>query len=386
MKTLADAPLQGKNVLLVVDYNVQIEDGRPVCTFKIDQTFPTIRRILQAGCLCLTIASHMGRPRGRDEFSMHPVYEYLRREFSGLEYKKCIRQTGDGPESNSGGRPSSRLFMTDNLRYYGEEELAVFYGSFETVVNDAFGCAHRKTLFRGFAGLLMAKEIEFLGAARRSDLVIMGGAKIGDKLRIMENFRGLVFAGGCLGLTLLRTLGIEIGRYSRYEAYDGSALRSRLSVGSSGACRDQDSPGGNLEEGGGIGLDAIILPVDFYVIEHSGDDKVCKIKSCGEISESDECIDIGPSSVECLRELVEQSRSIFWNGPVGKTESGRNSTSLLVAALEASRAEVVAGGGETLAAILEHSDVGKFSHISTGGGAMLQFLSGGEMPGIESLF
>lgn len=365
MRSLGDAPLRGKDVLLVADYNVQVEDGRPVCSYKIDQTLPTIRYILDAGCRSLTIASHMGRPSSRDEFSMRPVYEYLRGVFSSLKYRECSQKVGNG----TGG-----IFMTDNLRYYGDEELSEFYGSFGTIVSDAFGSAHRKTPFRGFAGLLMAREIEKLGAIRNCDLVIMGGAKISDKLRIMETFGGTIFAGGCLGLTLLKTLGVEVGGRSKCEVYGGEALRSRLVAGTEpGDARvtGHERPG------------AIILPADFRVVENGG---ACKVKRYDEISEDDECIDIGPSSIECLRELVGRSRSIFWNGPVGKIEDDRcGGTSTLVDILQDCGADVVAGGGETLGMVLRHSSVEKFAHVSTGGGAMLQFLGGGAMPGIENL-
>lgn len=376
MLSVADACLEGKDVLLVVDYNVQIINGKIACPYKIDQTFRTIDYIIKSGFLRLTIASHLGRPKNAGECPMDPVHEYLRRHVRNLRFRSVAEYLEDRYIQDEKGRdgghlefsPGEGIFMVDNIRHYDEEALARFYKLFDVIVSDAFGCAHRSTPFRAYAGLLMAKEVAELEAAAGSDLVIMGGAKIADKLKILENFNARIFVGGCLSQTILKSLGHEMGGRSRCEEYDNRNILGRIVQGGASS----DSP-----------ADAIILPVDYLVIDGSG---ACLTRGFDGIRKDDECIDIGERSLEVLRVLIAQSKRIFWNGPVGKMEDAKaRGTGQLVKMLESSAASVVLGGGETLAAACQFSRLERFRHVSTGGGAMLQFLSGGHMPGLAGI-
>lgn len=380
MLTVLDAPLQNKHVLLVADFNVALNNNDIVNTYKIDQTLPTIKYILESGCRSLTISTHLGRPKNRDECSVDPVFKYLSTKVNNLQYEEISNYIKSSSLNFTSPSCHGRILeLTDNSRYYSETDLENFYKKFDLIVNDAFGCAHRKAPFKSYAGFLMEKEINNLELTKKSDLVIMGGAKISDKLQILETFNATIFVGGCLGQTILKSLGYEMGDKSRVEKYDNHNILNRLSIlGHDDLVFNRDSAHKSCQTSA-----KIYLPSDFLVIE----DKVnYKLKGFDGVGIHDECIDVGPKTMSYLGKLIKKSNLIFWNGPSGKIEDENAvSTKKLVEMLENSHAKVVCGGGETLCAVQKYSKIKNFEHVSTGGGAMLQMLNGGDMPGIASI-
>lgn len=353
MKTLDDAQIGGKNVLIIVDYNVQIVDGQMMSTFKVDQTVETIRVAMSKSPKALAICTHLGRPESRKEYSTIPIFNYLSSIFERLRYVEIETIVGSGLEHGD-------LVFTDNSRYYSHEQRSEFYGTFDLIVNDAFGCAHRPVSCRAYAGLLMEREVRALKSLKHCDLLIMGGAKISDKLKLLERFSCKIFLSGCLGVSVLKHMGLEVGGRSLCADYDSSHIVGRVSSGE------------------------VILPVDFKVQECGGE-YMTKDRDC--IESTDAIIDIGTKSAAILMDLVDRSKMIFWNGPVGKFEDPQASaTGQLVQKLATSGSKVLVGGGETTCAILSYSSVDKFHHVSTGGGALLCFLCGEKMPGIESIY
>ncbi|KAI4291908.1 phosphoglycerate kinase [Pancytospora philotis] len=425
MASIADLPLTGKNVLVIADFNVPIASDKVLCAYKIDQTLPTINHVLGAGCRSLTLASHLGRPKSKSECSLQPVCDYLKGIYPSLA-QLCVP---DALKARWGGNPD-KLRIVDNIRYYDDAELARLYGMYDLVINEAFGCIHRPALVDAHPGLLMQKEIEQLHAARDCDLVIIGGAKIAEKLKMAQQFEGTVFIGGCLSLTIYKALGYQVGHSTKAEPFDCSGIKDQLVIGrtvpestseesSHTQAADtahktrQVSP---VEEGSdqqvrirctqchcGSKSDntsraspekserkrtgtSFILPTDFMTVMMVGNKREYKAKRYDCISEDDTCIDIGPESTEHLAALVRAAGAILWNGPLGKFENeGVSSTAMLVKLLDEARAKVVAGGGETVSAIIQHSDGSRFAHISTGGGAMLAFLGGGKCPALDRL-
>ncbi|KAI5169338.1 phosphoglycerate kinase [Pancytospora epiphaga] len=434
MKQLRDAPIKGKDILLIADFNTEITGNLPSCTFKIDQVLPTIREIVKMDSRSLTIVSHMGRPENREEYSMWPIYSYLITKVDNIKYESIMEYLANGKAMLL----ENSIQMVDNMRYYNEEDLNRFYNLFDTVINDAFGSSHRDLRMNAYAGLLMFKEVKALSEAKHADLVIMGGSKIKEKLKIVEHFRGLVYLGGCLAITVLKNLGYEMGKYSKTEECDCLSLKNKLitieeflnnipknnhienkheteekdcvdtfreqeskqkkkvtslkcSLSSSqGLKANKDSTAKKCDSLNKIYKNSnrlgIMLPIDFFVIEHTNNKQNCKVKQIDEIETNDECTDIGPKSMEQLRMLIEKSKSVFWNGPIGKTrvhEAG--STEILIKILEEYKGETFLGGGETVSSIVQYSKIENFTHVSTGGGAMLKFLAGFDMPGISTV-
>lgn len=337
MKTLEDAELTNKKVLLIADYNTKDLSNH----FKIQQTIPTIRKVLEKFPRVLFIVTHRGRPKTPEEFSTIPIYQILKDTvLIKLKYSQISCYCDESHPSSIADEhqfPVPEIYFGDNTRYYSDNELIRFYSLFDTIINDAFGTVHRPSTFTGYAGLLLQSEVKVLSSAREFDLLIIGGAKVDEKIKAIKRFNGKVFLGGLL------------------------KYRSHESTGSTG----------------------LILPIDFKVIDKSG--KLI-VKVLEDLEDADTVIDIGKMSIEALLKEVEKSKSILWNGPLGKFEDERaTSTRLLVQGLAKCQAKVVAGGGETLTAIQKYSDVNKFSHVSTGGGAMLAFLGDGSLPGLKSV-
>lgn len=353
MKTLDSAQISGKKVLAIVDYNVQVVDGQLMSTFKVDQTMDTIRAIISRNSKALVICTHLGRPKSREEHSTIPIFNYMSSMFEGLRYVEI------GAIAESGLQHEGLMF-TDNSRYYDQEKLSEFYGRFDVIVNDAFGRAHRPLSCKAYAGLLMQREINVLKSLKHCNLLIMGGAKVSGKLKLLKKFSCKIFLSGCLGVSVLKHMGFEVGGRSLCTDYNSSDIVDRVSSGE------------------------IILPVDFKVQELSGEYKT-KARNC--IGSTDAIIDIGAESVGILMGLINRSSMIFWNGPVGKFEDPRASaTKKLVQKLATCSAKVLVGGGETACAVLNYSSVDKFDHVSTGGGSLLCFLCDENMPGIEGLY
>ncbi|KAM0680125.1 hypothetical protein GINT2_001820 [Glugoides intestinalis] len=348
MKTLEDAELRNKKVLLVVDYNTKDLNNH----YKIEQTIPTIKNVLKRNPCVLFIITHMGRPKTCEEYSTIPVYEILKEELIHLKYLRIDLYLKESNISQDTVQTTDHLiYFGDNTRYYSDNELIKFYSLFDIIVNDAFGTIHRPITFNGYAGLLLEREVKALSTVNKFDLLIIGGAKVDEKIKVIKGFKGKVFLGGVFS----------------YKSKEHQ-FKGRNQTGS--------VQNGSVQSN-------FIFPIDFKVIGNSGN---LTVKVLEELEDTDKVIDIGEESIKILLKEIGKSRSILWNGPLGKFEDARaNSTRLLVEGLVSSQAKVVAGGGETLTAIQKYSEVGKFHHVSTGGGAMLAFLGDCDLPGLKSI-
>lgn len=359
METIQNTELCNKSVLLIADYNVSISNGKIKSAFKINETLKTIKYIQDQSPKAFYIVTHLGRPKSRNECDLKPIFEYLSR------FIPCINQK----EIKDFNNKSQGIFFCDNSRYYLEGELKEFYSHFNVIVNDAFGCSHRPMPVKTCAGFLMQKEISALESVKNCDFLIIGGAKAKDKIELVKHFNSITFLGGLLAVGLMRSMGCEMGIGD--EIIDHLAFSNRIK--SQFNCDNINNS-----------KYSIYLPVDFMVITKTNS---YIIRNTNEILETDTIIDIGQQSIDLIKKLSKKSKLIFWNGPVGKFEDeNAKSTGEIVKLLVESDAKVVVGGGETLVAAEEYSENEKFYHVSTGGGAMLNYLSGQVMPGIESLF
>ena len=374
---------RGKRVFVRVDFNVPIREGRVEDDYRIKKALPTIRYLMDAGARVI-LASHLGRPKGKrvDSLSLRPVAGHL----SGLLGREvvfaedCIGEPALNVVESLG---DGDVALLENLRFHpGEKEndpefvrqlgqLADMY------VNDAFGTAHRKhasvyglpLLFEDrFAGLLMKKELEYLGKVRENPahpfVSIIGGAKVKDKIGVLEKLSSTsdrLLIGGAMAYTFLRARGVNTGN-------------SLLDEESMDFAKDF------LERHG----DKVVLPVDHVV----SDGSTVKVVS-GDIPEGFAGYDIGPSTVELFKSGIENSRMVFWNGPLGMFEKEEFSSGTFEIArfLAGYReAERILGGGDTVSAIHAAGiDDGEFDHVSTGGGATLEFISGKDLPAISVL-
>lgn len=374
---------RGKRVFVRVDFNVPIREGRVEDDYRIKKALPTIRYLMDTGARVI-LASHLGRPKGKrvDSLSLRPVAGHLSgllgrevvfaEDCIGEPALKVVESLGDGD-----------VALLENLRFHpGEKEndpefvrqlgqLADMY------VNDAFGTAHRKhasvyglpLLFEDrFAGLLMKKELEYLGKVRENPahpfVSIIGGAKVKDKIGVLEKLSSTsdrLLIGGAMAYTFLRARGVNTGN-------------SLLDEESMDFAKDF------LERHG----DKVVLPVDHVV----SDGSTVKVVS-GDIPEGFAGYDIGPSTVELFKSGIENSRMVFWNGPLGMFEKEEFSSGTFEIArfLAGYReAERILGGGDTVSAIHAAGiDDGEFDHVSTGGGATLEFISGKDLPAISVL-
>lgn len=371
MRKVQDANLVGKKVLLIVDYNVNTVEESISC-FKIEQTRNTIDYILSQSPSVLVISTHLGRPKNASEYSVSPLYSYLKKIYPSTSFLtiRDIRETPsildlhenksknmqnqiDIKDNRAEGR-DSRLYFTDNTRYYSLDMLSEFSNLFEITVSDAFGSAHRRQYFTGYSGFLMQKEVECLSNLDNCDLLILGGAKVKDKAGLILRQKSHVFLGGLIAIEFIkfrkRILNKEFDAV--YESIDRTL-------------------GDNL-----------ILPDDFLV--EKGDSVECV--SIDEIDLGSSVIDIGYRTVDKLHKIVNKKKLIFWNGPLGDIDDSKSiSTNMVPKILANCAAKVIIGGGETTASALKYETADKFYHVSTGGGSMLAFLTNEEMPGINCL-
>jgi phosphoglycerate kinase len=387
--SVRDLDLRGKRVFVRVDFNVPLEAGRVADDTRIRASLPTIRLVLEKGGRPI-LASHLGRPKGKPkpEFSLAPVAEALRRllETPVTFSPECV---GEAAGRHAAALGEGQTLLLENLRFHpGEEkndagfarQLAGLAGAY---VNDAFGSAHRAhasvaalcgLLRPAAAGLLMEKEIDFLGrllgTTSRPYVAVLGGAKVSDKIALVRNLMPKVDAfliGGAMAYTFLAARGIETGD-SRVEQESVAVASAILQAG----------------EKAGV---PIRLPADHRVADS------LESPGSGEITDGESIpsrkvgLDIGPLTVQAFREQLSAARTVLWNGPVGLFERPPfDAGSREVAgAIVSSGALSVAGGGDTAAALARFGLAERFSHVSTGGGASLEFLSGLELPGVAAL-
>lgn len=384
--TITDLDLKGKHVFVRVDFNVPIKDSKVSDDLRIREALPTIRHGMEQGAV-LVLASHLGRPKGKPkpEFSLAPVAERL----SELLGKK-VEFVGDcvGPEVEkavAASQPGDVLLL-ENLRFYAEEEAndpafaRKLAAPAPVYINDAFGSAHRAhastegiTRFaeRAAAGFLMEKELRYLGGALESPLkpfvAILGGAKISDKIEVIENLLGKVdrlLIGGAMAFTFLKSQGKSVGK-SLYEE-DKLDLARQL-----------------LAKAGGI----FALPVDAIASPGIDDEASAHAVPADRIPEGEMGLDIGPKTTAQFAEIIRPAKTIVWNGPMGVFEKSAfaSGTIDLAKAVADSKAISIVGGGDSAAAVAKAGVADRITHVSTGGGAALEFLAGRTLPGVAAL-
>ncbi len=387
-KTVADLDVRGKTVLVRVDFNVPLDSQRRVADdTRIRAALPTIRHLRRGGAAVI-LASHLGRPKGQPNlnYSLRPVAEHLQRLLGapvGFAPDCVGEEAGDMARSL---RPGDVLLL-ENVRFHPEEEandpdfarrLASLADLF---VNDAFGAAHRAHAstagvaahLPAVAGFLMEKEIRALSSLlspERPFVAIVGGAKISDKLtvlrRLLDRVDRLAIGGG-MANTFLRALGYETGKSLVQEEMIPAA---------------EDLVSRAREEG-----KEILLPVDVVVGDFFLEDADHKVVPVNAIPSDWIVLDIGPLTVRRYAEAVADARTVFWNGPMGVAEwpNFAHGTEGMACALAACDGFTVVGGGDSVAALERTGLADRIDHVSTGGGASLEFLEGRELPGVACL-
>ncbi len=391
--TVSDINFRGRKVLLRVDFNVPVDNaGNITDDRRISSTLPTINKILNDGGIVIA-CSHMGRPKGKAvrELSLKPVAKRLS-ELLGKEVlfaEDCI-----GPEaSNLAGRLSEGdCLLLENLRFHTEEEqndpefARKLFSLADIYVNDAFGTAHRahastvavtQYFSQSVAGLLMEKELYFLGQALdnpiRPLVAIFGGAKVSSKIEVIENLLGKVDAlliGGGMVFTFAKAMGYQVGDSLVEEDRVELAKRLIKTFKHSGT--------------------KVLFSTDAIVSKEISDSAATDVVTIEKVPDGMKGLDIGPDSVKLFKEAIQEANTIIWNGPMGVFEhkpfkSGTVAIAQELADLTSRGAITIIGGGDTAAAIASLNLQEKFTHISTGGGASLEFLEGRSLPGVEVL-
>ena len=391
--TLNDLPINGKKVLMRVDFNVPIENGNVTDNTRIAASLPSIRYILEHGA-ALILMSHLGRPKGTvaKEFSLAPCAKELSR-LLGKPVKMAPDCIGPKVEELARGLKSGEVLMLENLRFHAAEEKPEKDPSFAQklaklgnyYVDDAFGTAHRAhsstfsvpKLFPGkaAAGFLLEREIEFLGSAlthpKRPFIAIIGGAKISTKLNVLKSLLGKVdtlLIGGGMAFTFFKAQGKQIGK---------------------SICEDDLIPEAkNILKFASEQNVKLVLPVDTVAVpEISENAKPTVVDTEKGIPSDLEGVDIGPKTIRAFEEAIKPAQTILWNGPLGVfgVELFAKGTEAIAKAVASTSAVTIAGGGETIAAINKTGVEDKFTHLSTGGGATLEYIEFGTLPGIEAL-
>ncbi|WP_434748511.1 phosphoglycerate kinase [Paenibacillus amylolyticus] len=387
-KSVRDIELNGKRVFVRVDFNVPLEDGKITDDKRIRATLPTINFLIEKGAKII-LASHMGRPKGEVVESMRltPAAERLS-ELLGKPVTKADDSVGEAVKAQIAAMNDGDVLLLENVRFHaGEEkndpELAKQFAELADVfVNDAFGAAHRAHsstegiahLLPAVSGLLMEKELEVLGKAisnpERPFTAIIGGSKVKDKIDVIDNLLNIadnVIIGGGLSYTFMKAQGYEVGQ----SLLDESKLDVAL---------------GFIEKAKKLGKN-FYLPVDIVISDDFSANANTKIVEVGDIPADWEGIDIGPKTREIYADVVKNSKLVVWNGPMGvfEIEPFSHGTRAVAEACATTSAYTVIGGGDSAAAAEKFKLADKMDHISTGGGASLEFMEGKVLPGVVAL-
>ena len=388
--TIKDIDIRNKRVFIRVDFNVPIKDAKVRDDLRIRASLPTIQYAIEQGAITI-LASHLGRPKGGPEpaYSLAPVGKRLS-ELLGHEVKFVPDCVGQVAEKAVAEALPGDVILLENVRFHKEEEannpaFAEKLGRLAQVyVNDAFGSAHRAhastegiTRFVGksAAGFLMERELRYLGDAlerpARPFVAIMGGAKISDKIEVIENLLGkvdLLLVGGAMMFTFLKSQGKQIGR-SLCEEDKIDLARDLLTR----SVKD--------------GVPKIVLPVDAIVSSGMEDESSAHEVPVDRIPETEMGLDIGRKTVKQYAAAIASAGTIVWNGPMGVFEKDAFASGTLgiARAVAESKAISIIGGGDSAAAVAKAGVEDRISHISTGGGASLEFLAGQVLPGVAAL-
>ncbi|NLM53297.1 MAG: phosphoglycerate kinase [Firmicutes bacterium] len=386
--TVRDVDVCNKRVLMRADFNVPMRDGEISDDKRIRAALPTIEYLREKGAKVI-LMSHFGRPKGKvvDEYRLDPIAARLG-ELLGVSVLKLNDCIGEEAEAAVNKMQPGDVILLENVRFYAEEEkndpefarkLAVLG---DVYVNDAFGTAHRAhastegvaKYLPAVSGFLMEKELEFLGGAvdnpKRPFVAILGGAKVKDKIAVIEallNKVDTLIIGGGMAYTFLKAQGYEIGNSLLDE--------ERLDF-----CREILA---KAEEKGV----KLLLPVDVVVAKEFAADAEHKVVPADEIPADWEGLDIGPKTIELFKDAVKDAATVVWNGPMGvfEFEAFARGTNAVAEALAESDAITVIGGGDSAAAVEQAGLADKMTHVSTGGGASLEFLEGKVLPGVAAL-
>ena len=384
-KTVRDIDVNGKKVLVRVDFNVPLKDGAVSDDTRIRGALPTIQYLLEKGAAVI-LCSHLGRPKGvaDPKYSLKPVAEYLKGLVSNPVFfaEDCV---GEAAEKAAAALKPGEILVLENTRYHaGEEkndlELAKGLADLADIyVNDAFGTAHRAhsstegvTRFKpGVAGFLLEKEIQYLSSAvenpKRPFVAILGGAKISDKIGVIKNLLNKadkVLIGGGMANTFFAAQGYDMADSLVQE----EAIETAKEILASGS-------------------DKLVLPVDMVIANAFDNDAEKKCVDTGNVPAGWRVLDIGPKTVECYSKLVADAATVVWNGPMGVFEMPEfaKGTFAVAKAVADSNAISIIGGGDSVAAIQQSGLADKVTHISTGGGASLEMLEGIALPGVAAL-
>ncbi len=391
--TVEDVDLKGKRVLMRVDFNVPLEEGRVANDKRIQAAIPTIQYIVDKGGR-LILMSHLGRPKGRrqDDMSLKPVVSVLEKRL-GKEVGFINDCIGDAVESAAAKLGDGDVLLLENLRFHEEEtNNDVHFAKKiarlgDVYINDAFGTAHRahastqgvtRHINLCAAGYLLMKELDYLGKVMKNPekpfVAVLGGAKISGKIDVISNLLTKVdtlIIGGGMAYTFLKAMGLEIGKSLLEEERVGLAKEL-------------------LEKG----KDKIILPRD-CIISDVFDFKTRNVGELREVKNSDIPsdwfgLDIGSQTIDQFGEILEKAKTVVWNGPMGvfeidATAKGTYEVARKLAQATDNGATTVIGGGDSASAVKKAGVAGRVSHVSTGGGASLEFLEGKSLPGVAAL-
>ncbi len=384
-KTIRDIDVTGKRVLVRVDFNVPLKDGRVVDDTRIRAALPTLNFLIEHGA-ALILCSHLGRPKGEPmpEYSLRPVAEHLS---SLLGKPVAFSEECIGPIAEKAAKAlkPGDVLLLENTRFYpgetkNDEQMAKQLAVLADIyVNDAFGSAHRAhastegvaKYLPAVAGFLMEKEIQYLGQAiadpKRPFVAILGGAKISDKIGVIRNLlqkADQVLIGGGMANTFFRAQGYPVG--------DSLVEADALDI-----ARELLTQGGHR----------LRLPIDVVIADRFENEAERKVIAMGPVPDGWRIMDIGPETIQAYRKVIAEAGTIVWNGPMGVFEFPAFATGTyeLAKAIADSKATSIIGGGDSVAAVQQAGVADRITHISTGGGASLEMLEGIVLPGLAAL-